>query len=114
MPLLMISLQKDVCRPSASSARTQPHILRCLQALHEHINLFGVDFFDFVWDESVEVSAAAHVYIPAPEETDGDAPAGSIAHPSPSQRVPWSPLALELVLERGATYLSAAPPCACL
>ena len=113
-PLLMISLQQEVRRPFISSAWSRLHILPRLQALHEHLNQFGVDFFNFVWDESVEVSAAVHVYTPAPDDSSGDAQLGSIAHPSLSQRVPWSPLALELVLERGATYLSAAPPCVCL
>jgi hypothetical protein len=105
----MISLQKEVCFRFVPSARTRL-IPLILQALLEHLNQFGVDFFDFAWDDTVEVSAAAHVYTAAPADADGNAQEGSIAHPSSYQRVPWSPLTLDLSLQRGLTYLLAAHP----
>lgn len=105
----MISLQKEVYCRFVPSARTRL-IPLILQALLEHLNQVGVDFFDFAWDDTVEVSAAAHVYTAAPADADGNAQEGSIAHPSPYQRVPWLPLTLDLSLQRGLTYLLATHP----
>jgi hypothetical protein len=92
-------------------------IRRCLtllssQALLEHLGQLGVDFFGFVWDDDVLVTAAAHALTPA---LDCPRPSsllpsmdGSTCHTSPSQPVPWSPLTLELPLQFGSTYLCAA------
>ena len=64
----------------------------------------GLDFVDFAWDDDIEIAVAAHVFNAA--ESDE----GAIYHPSQPQRVPWSPLTLELSLEHGTTYLFAAHP----
>ncbi len=80
--------------------------LRLDQAMLEHMNQFGVDFFGFTWDDSVEVCAAAHVCDAGPQDSDGEQTC-SITQESPTQRVPWSPLSLDLMLQRGVTYLSA-------
>lgn len=84
--VLKISLQKD--------------------AMLEHMNQFGVDFFGFTWDDSVEVCASAHVCDAGPQDSDGEQTC-SITRESPTQRVPWSPLSLDLMLQRGVTYFLA-------
>jgi hypothetical protein len=76
------------------------------QAMLEHMNQFGLDFFGFTWDDSVEVCAAAHVCDAGPQDSDGEQTC-SITRESPTQRVPWSPLSRDLMLQRGVTYLCA-------
>jgi hypothetical protein len=83
-------------------------ILLWLQALEEHLSLMSAAFFEFKWDDTVEVTAAVHAFTPASDEAGGVS-LGIISHASPSQRVPWAPQSLQLTLQRGATYLLAAP-----
>jgi len=81
-------------------------VLTRLQELLRHLQQLHLDLVGFEWDDDVEIVAAAHVYV-----FDATRPGeGAVSHPSPSQRVPWSPLALELPLEHGTTYLYVALP----
>jgi hypothetical protein len=69
----------------------------------------GPAFFEFEWDDTVEILAALHPFTAA-AHAEGAASSGSIPLESPSQRVPWAPQYLQLPVQLGAVYLLPPPP----
>jgi hypothetical protein len=93
-PLLKICLQKEVRRVLQCSLDAHPP-----QLLQQHLQLAGLDFFDYEWNDNVTVVAAAHVMSGSACDT------GVISCPSQYQSVPWAPLTLEVALQPATTYL---------